>query len=261
MPKRLFSSVFAFCLFTVAFAAVGKAEILMIGNDTSAAAAQYDLNGNFLGFFGPSGATGTAFDGAGHVFIDYPVSNTIQEFDSSATLLNTIPNTGGFGEDLSRGPGNTLYVSEASGEIVHIDLSGTILDSFDSGAFGSGIAFDGTFLYTSDGFGGTGVITQRLLDGTPTGTTINASFSSNLSLGYDAEHDTFWEGRQSEVAEFDRSGNLLFSFSTPDSAYYHDGIDVGSFDVTTNPVPEPASFVLIASALVGLGLVRRRRLS
>src|SRR6266853_4339 len=88
---------------------VAKAdEIILLGNDTSAPASMYSLNGTFLESFGPSGATGTAFDGAGHAFVMYPFESIIREFDSLANVVGTIPNNFGFGEDMAFGGNGTL---------------------------------------------------------------------------------------------------------------------------------------------------------
>jgi len=84
----------------------------------------------------------------------YPFESIIREFDSLANVVGTIPNNFGFGEDMTFGGNGTLWLSEASGFIAHIDAAGNLLSSFDTGQFGAGITTDGTFLYTSDGFSG-----------------------------------------------------------------------------------------------------------
>lgn len=254
MGTLVFGSLLAACAMQFA-----KADIVLMGNDTNTAASMYTESGTFLGNLGAfSGSTGTAFDGAGHAYVDYGAngSSTIREFDGSGNVLNTITFTDGWSEDITY-IGGTLWVSKAAGGFDQIDLSGNILNSF-SGTFGDGITTDGTFLYTSDGFGGSGVITQRTLTGIASGLTINANFASNLSLGYDAANNTFWMGRLNEVGEFDLTGNQVGGFFTsPDSPFYHDGVAVGNFD--TSAVPEPSLLILLVPGMMGLFFIARRK--
>jgi PEP-CTERM motif len=231
-----------------------SAEFLMVGTDTNASAAEYSLSGTFLGTFGPTGATGTAFDGVGHVFIAYPSLEQIKEFNGSGTLLNTISTGAAFPEDLTYA-GGSLFVSGAfSGTIERIDPStGTVLSSF-SAPFGTGLASDGSFLYTSDGFSGVGVITKRMFDGTVI-STISTGFGGNLSLARDPSDGSFYISLIDSISHYDAAGNFLGSFATPDSPYYHDGLDVGSFGA----VPEPSTWAMMVLGFAGLGFAGYRR--
>ena len=248
------------CVALLAAALASGGPIVLIGNDTNTAASMYTESGTFLGHLGAfSGSTGTAFDGAGHAYVAYGNvgSSSIREFDGSGTLLNTITFSQGWSEDITF-IANTLWVSEAfTGTQFHIDLAGNLLGSF-AGVFAEGIATDGTFLYTSDGFSGTGVITQRTLAGVATGVTISTGFSASLSLGYDALNNTFWMGRLNEVGEFNLAGAKVGGFlTTADSNFFHDGIAVGDFGAAQTP--EPASLFLLGPALAGLLIARRGR--
>ena len=248
------AAAFVVALVAAGFAQIATADIILLGDDTNTAAAEYTKTGAFIKFLGPTGATGTAFDGAGHAFVAYGSDDIIRKLDSAGNVLATIAIHGP--EDITF-INNTLWVSRAFGPtgVTHIDLAGNVLGSFAAG-FATGITTDGTFLYSSDGFGGTGVITQRLLDGTPTGVTINTNFGSNLSLGFDAADHSLWMGGLNVIAEFDFSGNKLFSTATGATPFFHDGIAIGDF--ASNAVPEPSSFVLLACALAGLMCFTRR---
>ncbi|HEX4596012.1 MAG TPA: PEP-CTERM sorting domain-containing protein [Bryobacteraceae bacterium] len=237
-----------------------RADIVLMGNDTNAAASMYTEAGTFLGHLGAfSGSTGTAFDGLGHAYVAYGASGSsaIREFDGSGNLLNTVTFNQGWAEDITYIAG-TLWVSEAfTGNQYHIDLAGNNLGNF-GGTFAEGITTDGTFLYTSDGFGGSGVITQRDLAGTATGLTISTGFGSNLSLGYDAANNTFWMGHYQGVGEFNFAGASVGGFSTvTDSPYYHDGVAVGNFNGSA--VPEPSLLVLLLPGMAGLLFFARRK--
>ena len=260
MSMRIGTSVGFACLLATFAMQVAQADIVLMGNDTNAPASMYTESGTFLGHLGAfSGSTGTAFDGAGHAWVAYGSSGSslIREYDGSGNVLDTVTFNQGWAEDITYIAG-TLWVSEAfSGNQYQIDLSGNVLNTF-AGTFGEGITTDGTFLYTSDGFGGAGQITQRTLTGTPTGLVINTGFGSNLSLGYDAANNAFWMGHYQGVGEFSFAGAPIGGFSTvPDSPYYHDGVAVGNFDTTATP--EPTLLVLLIPGMAGLFFIARRK--
>lgn len=52
--------------------------------------------------------------------------------------------------------------------------------------------------------------------------------------------------------------SVIFSASSA-QGQYNDGVKVRSLSVQTSPVPEPATFGMAGIALVGLGLIRRKR--
>ena len=247
-------------LFGIAVDLARADSFMIMGNDLRQSPAEYSLTGTFLGSFNAPAGSGVTFDGAGHLYVDYPEASQISEFDSAGTHLNTISYTGHFGESLAYDSVNSsIWLAGSDGSITDLSLSGIVLGSFtiSTSAFVPGVAFDGTFLYTSAGLYGNDVITQRLLDGTPVSTII-AYFPGYLnswdasSLAYDATDGTLWAGYNGEVREFRLDGTLLTSLATPDANFYHDGLTVGSF-----VVPEPPSLLLVGSILGAAGLFRR----
>lgn len=64
--------------------------------------------------------------------------------------------------------------------------------------------------------------------------------------------------RTIDIASFLSSGNNVFRFDVAQRNSYSFGLNY-SGAVSTGAVPEPSTYALIGSALLGLGLVRRRR--
>lgn len=213
------------------------ASTLWIGNDTTSPVERYTSSGTFIDQWGITGATGTALDGIGFVYTVVPSGNdsVITKYDASGTAVATIhfttgtENGNGFPswiEDMAyRSNTNTLWVSGFNGIIYNIDLSGNKLSEFDTGHTFTGIATDGTYLYTTGGFDDDTVV-KRNFDGTII-STFSTGFSGGGGIGYDASDSTLWVGYSGLVRHFDLSGTLLALFSTPTSGAFHDGLEVG----------------------------------
>ena len=248
-------------------AGVAQASTLWVGHDITSPVERIDsTTGVSLGYWGATGATGTALDGAGHVYTVVPsgLLSVITQYDDVQTPVGTInfnsgiENGNGFPswiEDMAYDGGGRLWVSGYNGIVYNIDSFGTVLSSFDTGSTFTGVAFDGTYLYTNEGFYGGGNLYQRELDGTIV-STITTGFAGGAGLGYDATDNTLWVGYlagTNDIRQFDISGNLLSSLSIGGS--YHDGLEVGELYAT---VPEASTLLLLGSGLAGLIGLRKK---
>jgi arylsulfate sulfotransferase len=240
-----------------------QASTIFLGSNATGPVQLYTTAGASLGSFGPDGATGVALDGAGHVYIVQPnaSSSIITKYDATETPVSTQAFTSGidnglgwpgFITDMAYGGGGTLWLSGYNGIVYRVNASGNVLSHFDTGSAFTGIATDGTFLYTSQGLGG-GTIHKRMADGTLVGTIVTG-LAEVSGLGFDAEDGTLWVGGTDTVTQVNSSGAILNTLSI---AGFHDGLEVGN--IGTASIPEPATFLISGLALAGLAMVRRAR--
>jgi hypothetical protein len=218
----------------------------------------YTPGGTFLGNFGQGGATGSALDGAGHVWTVAPNfgNNRIEMYDAAQNVLNSFIATvnGNWIEDMAYGGGNTLWAGTYEGNVFNIDATNGSVNSFfhvPNSSF-TGVAFDGSTLWLGGGFGNDAIY-HYTTNGTLLGT-IHTGFNDGGGVGYDAMTGTLWVGYFGLVRQYDLAGNLLSSFSTMSGAF-HDGLEVG--DINANAIPEPATLTLLGGGL--LAAMRRRR--
>jgi len=231
--------------------------LVLISRDQSLQ--QWDTSGTFLGDFGQVGATGTALDGAGSVYTVAPSfgNNRIEKYNSAQTVLGTFTSAanGEWIEDMAWGGGNSIWVSTCcSGSVMNIDATtGVVNSSFNAlGGAIMGVAFDGTDLWTTDGFGSGSSIYQYSTSGVLLNT-INTGFAGGGGIGYSALTNSLWVGYNGIVRQFDTSGNFLSSFNS--NGGFHDGLEIG--EISMNSVPEPATLALMALGLAGLGFRRK----
>ncbi|HEX6880212.1 MAG TPA: aryl-sulfate sulfotransferase [Terriglobales bacterium] len=239
-----------------------QASTLFIGSNATGPVQRYTTAGSFLGSFGQNGATGTALDGAGYVYTAQPGNtSTITKYDATETPVATtvfssgVDNGGGFPNfvtDMAYGGASTLWLAGYNGMVYRVNTAGNVLAQFDTGSVFTGIATDGTFLYTSEGIGG-GNIYQRASDGTLI-TTIATGLPETLGLAFDAQDGSFWVGGTDTLTQVSSSGAILNTLSIPG---FHDGLEVG--DIGTAAVPEPATFLISGLGLAGLFLLRKNR--
>jgi PEP-CTERM motif len=244
------------CGFTlVLVAGMSATSTLYVGNDTNTPVAVYMSDGTFVQNFGQNFATGSAINGAGHVWTVAPSfgNNNIVEYDPAQNVLNSFIATinGQWVEDMSHGVGSTLWLGTFEGNVFAVnDQTGAILSSFSvANSSFSGVAFDGTNLWVSGG-----LTSNALYYYTTSGALLNTvplgAFC--MGVGYDASDGTLWCGNNPDVNHYDTSGNLLGSFNA--QGYYHDGLEVANL---TSSVPEPSSLLLAGTGLAAL--LRRLR--
>jgi hypothetical protein len=245
------------CLWVAAGTA--SASTIFLGFDTQGAVQKYSTAGAFLGNFGQTGATGSALDGAGHVWTVAPAfgNNNIERYDAAGTLLNvfTAAVNGNWIEDMAYGTSNDLWASTFEGNVFNIDATtGAVLSSFAvAGSTFTGVAFDGTNLWVTDGLSGGTSIHQYSTAGVLL-STIDTGFT-NGGLGYDRSDNTLWGGDFGTVRQYDLSGTLLSSFVA--GSAFHDGLEIGDVGGSA-PVPEPVTLLLLGLGLAGLGFARKR---
>src|SRR5581483_815280 len=219
-----------------AASSLSAAPILFVGDAGISGIQRYDLDGNLLGSFGPSGATGVALDGMGHVFLVQPADteSVISTYDASNNPLNSITFTSG--TDNGNGfPGyingatwgaGSLWLAGYNGMVYRVNTAGVVLSSFDTGSTFTGVATDGTYLYTTQGLGG-GNIIKRNLDGSVI-STIVTGLSESFGLGFDAASGAFYVGGSDVVTRVDSTGMVLGALSIPG---IHTGLAVGEIGV------------------------------
>ncbi len=219
----------------------------------------------FGSLFGQTGATGSALDGAGHVWTVAPNfgSNRIQEYDASQGVLNTFTAAvnGQWIEDMAFGGGNSIWASTYEGNVFNINATTGAVNSFFSVANSTftGVAFDGTDLSVSGGLAGNSNIYMYSTSGSLLNT-ISTGFQDGMGVGYDRTNNTLWVGYLGgNVRQFGLAGNYLSGFSAPGNA--HDGLEIGNIG-GESVVPEPATMTLLATGLVGMvgaGMRRRKK--
>ena len=231
-------------------------DILLLGFDTQTPVQRWTDTGTFIDNFGQGGAAGSAFDGAGNFWTVAPAfgNNTIQKYDSAGTAIGssfTASVSGQWIEDMTYGSGH-IWASTYEGHVFELDpTSGNTISSFDSIASFAGVAFDGTYLYTTNGFSGDDSIEQRTTSGSFLGS-ISTGFSGGAGIGYSSTDNSFWVGYLGgEVRHFDTTGTLLGSFIAGTAP--HDGLEVYA------PIPEPETYTMLLAGLGLLGFMARRR--
>lgn len=247
---------------TLAIASPVAAQSIFLGIDTNGPVQRWSIAGSSLGNFGQGGATGSALDGAGHVWTVAPNfgANHIEEYDAAQNLLNSFTATvsGQWIEDMAWGGSNSIWASTYEGNVFNINATtGATNSSFGvANSNFTGVAFDGAHLWLTGGLAGNDNIYEYDVLGNLLNT-IHTGFRDGMGIGYLASTNTLFVGYLNDVREFNLSGNLVSSFTA--SGYYHDGLEVGVIG-TTNTVPEPASVALLATGLIGIfGVARRRR--
>lgn len=261
-------SVLGTCLLAANLQANSITSIL-VGSTSGGPVQEFSTSGSSTGTsFGDANATAAAFDGMGDVFAIQPGDNssTISEYDSTNQLVTSfLFNSGisngfgfpGFLDSIVYGGNSTFWVAGYNGFVYHINSSGGLLSSFDSGNANTAVTTDGTSLYTTSGYGN-GLINIWTPSGSQTGM-ILTPFQDTLGIGYDATTQSLYIGGSDVVSQLDLNGNLLNTLSISGA---NTAIDVGTLGNTPPPpptVPEPGTWALCFGGLGLLGVWRVRR--
>jgi hypothetical protein len=227
----------------------------------------FDNNGATLGSFGNPGSSAAALDGLGTVYTVEPgdASSTFRLFDASQNLLSSfvfstgIDNGNGSPDyitDLAWGGNGTLWASGFNGVIYHLNLSGTVLSSFDTGVLDTGIATDGVHLYTTSGSSlfnnPASIIYQRDFSGSILNS-IDTGLPDTLGLGFDTSDGSFWVGGVDQFSHVSASGAILNTFQADG---FHTGLEIGDIGSTPTAVPESSSMMLLGGGLLVMFVAR-----
>jgi hypothetical protein len=214
-----------------------------------------------LNLIGPHNASAAAIDGSGNTFFAIPgdTSSTVQEYDPSRNLIGSFlfvaapsdtRDSASYIEDMGWGLGGWLWLSTFSGNVYAVSESGAIHSFFDTGTSSPGVTTDGTYLYTTQGFGFVDPapnIYQRDADGNVLNT-IDTGLNDTLGIGFDSVSRTFWIGGFDSLSNVDLQGNILNQFANDG---VHTGLEVNA--------PEPATIFLSGLAIVLFFALRGRR--
>jgi hypothetical protein len=253
---------------------------LFLGFNGAAPVQLYSSSGTYVQDFGPLGALAVVPDGSGAYFAIEPNisgNSTVTKFDSAQTANSSFT----FNDlivDGANGANNTLWLSSYSGKVYNVSASGSVLKTWSTTGTDIGVAFDGTYVYTTSGNGNSNLIEKWSSDGSLAGT-LATPLNSLYGLGYDSASGNFWAGATDFVYELSSTGSLLATLNLPGDGRtpvgaLHDGLEVGSLlGSIPNPpppppppppgpgeVPEPSSVwlgVLGLAMLSGFALCRR----
>ncbi len=215
------------------------ASPLYIGNDTQSPVSVYTPTGVFVQDFGQGGATGTALAG-GSVWTVAPAfgNNNVVQYDSAQNVLNSFIATinGNWVEDMSHGAGNTLYLGTFEGNVFAVnDQTGAILSSFAvANSTFTGVAFDGTNLWTSGGLTSQNLFQYTTVDAA--GHHPARQHVRRRGLRFDG---TLWCGDFGLVPSLQHGRRAPRELNTSSGAY-HDGLKVANLDAVST-VPEPST--------------------
>ncbi len=172
-------------------------------------------------------------------------TNTVVAPGSSFTLLTNIdPDRDAYGRFTNAGTGDFNTVTPAFMYIVGapagpgtFTINETNVVTGVTFNFGTSVGSIG-YSFTSDGFLGTTLVSEPFGSSTFAGATLTGIFTK----GGDTER-----------------GTIAFSFQNTVRPGFPIGVLDTSYSADASTVPEPATYAMLGSALLGLGLMRRRK--
>lgn len=247
---------------------------LWLGNDTLGSVFRTTNTGGVVTTLPGLPTTGIASDGTNLYFAD-PAGNFTKRTSNGATVLDSfVVGSGDTGEDLAwDSKRNVLWrivhtnVLQEINPATHSLLNSFAIPTSDPilGTLGGlGIAYDSSRdeLYVSFCAVGCSSLAAGLIDivnpvtGGVLGSLFRTSGFATGGLGYDAATDTLWVGDNSVVRNMSRSGTVLSNFARPSPGGFVDGLEF-----VPTAVPEPASGVLLATGVLVIAGILRRRIS
>ncbi len=266
-PKTISSLLAAGLWFT---AAASAGTVLVGSNAGTPDQVEFlSTTGIVQGTVGPNNASAAAVDSSGNTFFAIPddFSSTVWEYDPTQSLIGSFVFTpptdardsAGYIEDMAWGPGGWLWISTFSGEIYAVSSAGAVQSSFDTGVSSPGVTSDGTYLYTTEGFGFFDPASHfyrrdtsgNVLD------TVDTGLNDTLGIGFDSATNSFWIGGFDVVSRVDASGNVLDQFAVDG---VHTGLEVPSaVSVESVASPEPATLAFMTMGLAALFLRGRKK--
>ena len=238
------------------------ADSLWLGTDNTniRSVLNTDLAGNVLQSVGPLEASGIAINGAANLIYFGTAAGTItgRSLSNPGTVLVTLNPPTQFGEDMAFDGAFLWRVDINAQKVDKIDLAGNIVSSFDPGFIPLGLAWDGSDLWVSE-FTNNGLVKQFTTAGVATGNQFNAPTGGDITggLAWDTSNSTLWIGTFGNVYHSTTAGVGLGSFAVSDGRFV-DGLE---FQTTASSVPEPTSFLLLASVAAIVVWKRSRALA
>lgn len=242
---------------------LAQASPVLWVSDASGDLGTVDVTSGAVTYIGAMGATmyDLAFDGSGNLWgVNQNGLYSINKVTASSTLIGSFGSVNGVVNSLVFGSNGTLYAASTSLYTINTGTGAATLLGTGGGYESSGdLAFiGGELLLSAKGTGGS---TDRLFD-------IDITTGSGMFLGNIGYNNVFGLASNNGINLYGVAGNNILSIDPTNgsssllSTYTHSllGAAYGSaFFGESNPVPEPATMMLLGMGLVGLAGAKLRK--